>query len=119
MPPSLINANAAPETLYVDMRRSIRASAAPKSGADSEGEMVTTATDILTAHIVNRRPPRLRIIVFAPIITIRLCGRVQPERRRAHRSRWVRALLKPDMMGRFLRFERGLSNDCYWRNGVI
>jgi hypothetical protein len=63
------------KSLYVDKRRSIRASAVPKSGADSEGEMVTTAIEMMTAHIVSRRRHRLRIIVFAPIITIRLRGR--------------------------------------------
>src|ERR1700736_5297899 len=111
MPPSLINANAAPEALYVDMRRSIRASVAPESGADSEGEMVTTATEILTAHIVSKRPHRFRVIVYAPIITIRLCGRrtaCTPE------VVWVKArsrLLTIDVMGRFSRFDRSLSND--------
>jgi hypothetical protein len=52
--PSLINASTAPGTFYLDMRRSITASAVGKSGADSEAETVKTATKILTAHIASR-----------------------------------------------------------------
>jgi hypothetical protein len=53
------------------MRRSISASAVPESWADSEGEMVTTATEIQTAHIASRRPHRFLVIVLGPMITIK------------------------------------------------
>jgi len=71
MLPSSINARAAPGTLCVDMRRSIRASEAEKSAADTEAASVTPATAIPTAHIASERPHQLRLIVLAPIITIK------------------------------------------------
>ena len=69
--PSLINASATPETLSIDMRRSIRSSAAGRSAAGTECDLVTTATATQTAHAASRRPLQLRIIIFGPIITIR------------------------------------------------
>ena len=75
MLPSLINARAEPGTLCVDMRRSISASGAEKSAADTEAASVTTATAIPTAHIASGRPHQLRFIVLAPIITIKFRGR--------------------------------------------
>src|SRR5215831_16295346 len=74
MPPSLISARAAPGTSYVDMRRSISASEAEKSAADTEAASVTTATAIPTAHVASGRPHHLRFIVFAPIIKIKIRG---------------------------------------------
>src|SRR5215470_17407073 len=67
MLPSLINARAAPGTLSVDMRRSIIASGAEKSAADTDAASVTTATAIPTAHIASGRPHQLRFIVVTPI----------------------------------------------------
>src|SRR5215468_4221712 len=78
MLPSLINARAAPGTLCVDMRRSIRASEADKSAADTEAASVTTATAIQTAHIASGRTHQLRFIVLALIITIKFRGRTLP-----------------------------------------
>src|SRR6516162_9115333 len=75
MLPSLIIARAAPGTLCVDMRRSISASGAENSAADTEAASVTTATTIPTAHIVSGRPHQLRFIVLGPIITIEIRGR--------------------------------------------
>src|SRR5215472_11281191 len=71
MPPSLISARAAPGTLRVDMRRSISASEAEKSAADTEAASVTMATAILATHIASRRPHRFRVIVLGPMITIK------------------------------------------------
>src|SRR5215469_13517035 len=74
--PSLINARAAPGTLYVDIRRSISASEAGKSTADIEAERVTTKTAIPTVHMASGRPYQLRLISFAPIITKNSNGRI-------------------------------------------
>src|SRR6516162_2727481 len=73
--PSLINARAAPGTLCVDMRRSISASEAGNSAADTEAASVTTATAIPTSHIASGRPHQLRFIVLDPIFTIEFRGR--------------------------------------------
>src|SRR5215469_825056 len=75
MLPSLINARAAPETLCVDMRRSISASEAEKSATDTEAASATTATAIPTGHVASGRPHQLRFIVLALIITIKFRGR--------------------------------------------
>src|SRR5215468_5692893 len=75
MLPSLINARAAPGTLCVDMRRSISASEAENSAADTDAASVTTATAIPTVHVASGRPHHLRFIVFAPIIKIKFRGR--------------------------------------------
>src|SRR6516225_9510178 len=69
--PSLISATAAPGTLCVDMRRSISASEAEKSAADTEAASVTAATAIPTAHVASGRQDQLRFIILAPIITIK------------------------------------------------
>src|SRR5215469_4055140 len=74
MLPSLINARAAPGTLCVDMRRSISASEAEKSATDTEAASVTAATATTTAHVASGRPHQLRLIVLAPIITIKFQG---------------------------------------------
>jgi hypothetical protein len=74
MLPSLISARAAPGTLCVDMKRSISASEAEKSAADTEAASVTMATAILTAHAASGRPHQLRFIVVALIITIKFRG---------------------------------------------
>src|SRR5215467_16246694 len=71
MLPSLNNARTAPGTLCADMRRSISASEAEESAADTEAASVTTATAIPTAHVASGRPHQLRFIVLAPIITIK------------------------------------------------
>src|SRR5215469_5558239 len=75
MLPSLINARAAPGTLCVDMRRSVSASEAENSAADTEAASVTTAAAIPTAHIASGRPHQLRFIVLDPVITIKFRGR--------------------------------------------
>src|SRR6516165_9822266 len=71
--PSLINARAAPGTLCVDMRRSISASEAEKSAADTKAASVTMATAILSTHVTSGRPHQLRFIVAA-LITIEFRG---------------------------------------------
>jgi hypothetical protein len=106
----LINARAAPGTLCVDMRRSIRASEAEKSAADTEVASVTTATAKPTAHIAGGRPHQLR----GPDHHDKIL-RAHPAGRRSQPSRRGRVLLTADAEDYFSRLYRPRENGCYGR----